>query len=108
MEKSTEEITIVIENRRWRVRGLSENTSLGVLQINLLLFNELNQRLHVDSFDLYHARSRRTFLQQAAEETGLVESQLRQDIGRILLELEQRQVPFLPFPSVPYPIRPTS
>ena len=92
IQESTEEIIIVIENRRWRVRGLAENKSLGVLHINLLLFNERNQRLHVDSFDLYHARSRRTFLQQAAEETGLVESQLRQDIGRILLELEQRQV----------------
>jgi hypothetical protein len=92
IQLAAEEITITIEHRRWRVRGLAQNKALGLLRVNLLLFNDHNQRLHVDSFDLYHARSRRFFLQQASEETGLVESQLRQDVGRILLELEQRQL----------------
>lgn len=94
-QHTAEESTFSTERRRWRIRGLSENRVLGVLRVNVMIYNEANDRLHVDSFDLYHARSRQVFLRQAAEETGVVESQLRADIGRILLALEERQMQLL-------------
>ena len=63
----------------------------GVMKVNLLIYNERTDRFHVDNFDLYHARSRRTFTMEAADEIGASESQLRSDLGRVLLKLEQLQ-----------------
>ena len=88
---TADEITITTEWRRYRVRGLERNALPGVMKINLLVYNERTERFHVDSFDLYHARSRRMFTMEAADEIGADESQLRSDLGRVLLKLEQLQ-----------------
>jgi len=85
------DITITTEWRRYRIRGLERNTLPGVMKVNLLIYNERTERFHVDNFDLYHARSRRTFTMEAADEIGASESQLRSDLGRVLLKLEQLQ-----------------
>ena len=61
------------------------------MKVNLMVFNTRTDRFHVDSFDLYHARSRRTFLAEAAEEIGAAEPQFRSDLGQVLLKLEQLQ-----------------
>ncbi len=89
--QSETEITLRIETRRYRVRGLDRNTTSGVMKINLLVFNERNDRFHVDTLDLYHSRARRVFLKEASEETAISESELRSDLGRVLLKLEQLQ-----------------
>ncbi len=88
---TADEITITTEWRRYRVRGLGRNTLPGVMKINILVYNERSDRFHVDCFDLYHARSRRMFTMEAADEIGADESQLRSDLGRVLLKLEQLQ-----------------
>ena len=85
------ETTITIESRRWRIRGLQRNTASGVMKVNIMVFHERTERFHVDTFDLYHARSRRTFTAEAAEEIGAAEPQLRSDLGQVLLRLEQLQ-----------------
>ncbi len=85
------DITITTEWRRYRIRGLERNTLPGVMKVNLLIYNERTARFHVDNFDLYHARSRRTFTMESADEIGASESQLRSDLGRVLLKLEQLQ-----------------
>jgi len=86
---TVDEITITTEWRRYRIRGLERNTLPGVMRINILVYNERTERFHVDCFDLYHARSRRMFTMEAADEIGADESQLRSDLGRVLLKLEQ-------------------
>ena len=91
VQASDTETTITIESRRWRIRGLDRNTMAGVMRVNVMVFNERSDRFHVDTFDLYHARSRRTFLAEAAEEIGAAESQLRSDLGQVLLKLEELQ-----------------
>ena len=91
VEQSETEVTLRLESRRWRIRGLERNTTSGVLKINLLIFNEQNERFHVDTLDLYHSRSRRVFLKETSEETGLSENELRSDLGRVLLKLEELQ-----------------
>ncbi|MBC8353585.1 MAG: DNA primase [Planctomycetes bacterium] len=83
------EVTIEIEQRRWRIRGLDRNTISGVMKVNVLVFH--NERFHVDTLDLYHSRSRRLYLAEAADEVGAAEATLRSDLGRVLLKLEQLQ-----------------
>jgi DNA primase len=83
------EVTIEIENRHWRIRGLDRNSIGGVMKVNLLV--TYNERFHVDTLDLYHSRSRKAFLLEAAHEVGAAEAMLRTDLGRVLLKLEQLQ-----------------
>ncbi|MCO8124101.1 hypothetical protein NHH03_20320 [Stieleria sp. TO1_6] len=91
VSQSETEVTLRIESRRWRVRGLERNTTTGVMKINLMIFNERNERFHVDTLDLYHSRSRRVYLKESSEETAISENELRSDLGRVLLKLEQLQ-----------------
>jgi hypothetical protein len=46
---------------------------------------------HVDTLDLYNARARAIFVQQAAMELGVREDGLKTELGRVLLKLEQLQ-----------------
>jgi hypothetical protein len=91
VEQSATEVTIAIEDRRWRVRGLDRNPTIVVLKVNVMVFNDRTDRFHVDTLDLYHARSRRVYLKEAAEEVGGSENDLHRDIGQVLLKLEQLQ-----------------
>ena len=88
-EVSEHEVVIVLEGRRWRVRGLQRNLSFETLKVNLLVAS--GERFHVDSLDLYSARQRGIFLKQAAEELQVKSDALKRDMGRVLLKLEQLQ-----------------
>ena len=76
--------------RRWRVRGLPKNLAVGVLKVNVLVSAE-DGRFHVDTLDLYAARARAVFIQQAASELGTADGVLKTDVGRVLLKLEALQ-----------------
>ncbi|MDP3515230.1 MAG: CHC2 zinc finger domain-containing protein, partial [Sulfuritalea sp.] len=76
--------------RRWRVRGLPKNLAVGVLKVNLMVSDD-EGKFHVDTLDLYAARARAVFLQQAAGELGVNEGMLKTDLGRVLLKLEALQ-----------------
>jgi DNA primase catalytic core len=76
--------------RRWRVRGLPKNLAVGVLKVNLMV-SDAEGRFHVDMLDLYAARARAGFMQQAASEFGLAEELIKTDLGRVLLKLEALQ-----------------
>jgi len=84
-----EEIKITLNDRLWRVRGLSKNLSYDQLKVNLCVFH--GERYFVDTFDLYSARSRLAFLKQASEELRLKEDVIRIDLGKVLLKLEEVQ-----------------
>jgi hypothetical protein len=90
-ERSDGEVKITIENRHWRIRGLDRNTTIGVMKVNVIVLNDRNDRFHVDTLDLCHARSRRVFLKDCAEEIAAGEHELRSDLSRILLKLDQLQ-----------------
>jgi hypothetical protein len=70
-------------NREYRIRGLTA-TGLDRLRVNLRL--RVNGGFHLDTLDLYQARSRSAFAQAAAKQGGLSEAQ----IGKDLLELVDR------------------
>ncbi len=75
--------------RRWRVRGLPKNLAVGVLKVNMMVATEL--AFHVDTLDLYAARARAVFVQQAAGELRMPEAVLKTELGRVLLKLEALQ-----------------
>jgi DNA primase catalytic core len=89
VEVTETEIKLTLGNRFYRVRGLDKNLSLGQLKINLLV--QVDGHLHVDTLDLYQSRQRNSFIQQAAIECGMDDKKIKNDLGRLLLKLEQIQ-----------------
>jgi DNA primase len=72
--------------RRYRVRGLPKNLGVEVLKINLLAAR--GEDFFIDTFDLYSARQRSSFVTQAALELHLTDDIVRADLGKILQKLE--------------------
>jgi len=89
VEQSGEDVVLRIGDRLYRVRGLGRNASLEVLKINLRVMHE--GLFHVDNLDLYHARQRNAFILAASDETNLKVELLKQDLGKVLLALEELQ-----------------
>lgn len=86
---SDTEIVLAFALRRWRVRGLPKNLAVGVLKVNVMV--SMDDRFHVDTLDLYNARARALFTQAAAVELRGHEDELKTELGRVLLKLEQLQ-----------------
>src|SRR5690606_32462471 len=82
---SEHEILFNLGNRRYRVRGFEKNSSYQVMKINLLV--SCHDELHVDTFDLYHAKARNHFIQQAAAELKVQPETIKTDVGKVLLKL---------------------
>jgi len=91
LDETDDGLVAVIEHRRWRVQALERNTRPGSMRISLMVTDTRTRAMHVDTLDLYHARSRRAFLAAAVEETALSDTTLKADLGRLLLRLEQHQ-----------------
>jgi DNA primase len=77
------------EARRYRVRGLTKNTSQELLRVNVLVGR--GEAFHVDTLDLYSAKARGAYLREAAAELKVSEEILKVDLGRVLLKLEALQ-----------------
>jgi len=88
-EVSEHECKITLGDRLYRIRGLSKNLSYDQMKINLLV--SLEERVHVDTLDIYHARHRAMFIKQAGIELGLKEDIIKKDLGKVLLKLESLQ-----------------
>lgn len=88
-EVSEQEIVLMLGERRWRVRGLSKNSTFEQLKVNLLVSQA--EAFHVDTLDVYSARARAAYLKQAALELTVSEDLLKHDLGKILLKLEALQ-----------------
>ena len=89
LEVRAHEVLIVLGDRRWRIRGLSSEMTPGQLKVNLLVSR--GEAFHVDTLDLYIARARAAYINQAAAELGLPEETLKHDLGAVLLRLEALQ-----------------
>jgi len=89
-EVSETEVVLSFPARRWRVRGLPKNLAVGVLKVNVMVSNE-GGAFHVDTLEMYTARARAVFTQQAAQELRTPEEEIKRELGRVLLKLEQLQ-----------------
>ena len=75
--------------RAWRVRGLEHNTSFDQLKVNVRV--EHRERFHLDTFDLYNARARASFIAAAEQVTGADKAALEADLCALVNHLEQHQ-----------------
>lgn len=88
-EVDEDEVRLTFGNRRYRIRGWTKNLSFDQLKVNLLASNDSG--MFVDTFDLYSAKYRKSFVVQAAGELGVEEQTVKKDLGRVLLKLEELQ-----------------
>jgi len=76
----------------WRVRGWKKNTSPEAMRVNVQVRrNGAEPGYHMDTLDLYAARSRTAFVRQASIELGLGEDGVKRELGAVLLKLEALQ-----------------
>ncbi|MGB3622332.1 MAG: CHC2 zinc finger domain-containing protein [Ketobacter sp.] len=83
------EVLFDIAGRVYRVRGLKKNTAHDLLKISLMACND--NGFHTDSLDLYHAKQRQVFINQACVELGVRDEVIKKDLGKVLLKLEGLQ-----------------
>ena len=81
------EIHITLGERFYRIRGLGEQNNS--LKINLMLTH--NDGFHSDKLDLYSAKQRTVFFNQASDELGIKTDVIKKDLGKLLLKLEEIQ-----------------
>lgn len=87
---STErEVTITLGDRHYRVRGLTKNTSVEQLKVNIMV--RCGDHFHIDSLDLYSAKQRSSFIKQATNELGINSDIIKRDLGNVLLKCEALQ-----------------
>jgi DNA primase len=91
--KGDQELTLVLGDRRYRVRGWKKPLNPEALKVNLLVHRGTGEdgRFHVDTLDLYSAKARAGFVRAAGIELGESEDVLKHDLGRVLLKLEELQ-----------------
>jgi hypothetical protein len=99
------EYAIAFADRRYRVRGLEKNASYDCLKVNVLASREIEgaatEGVHIDTFDLYQARHRATFVRAAAAELGVAEDIVKADLAKLLLALETEQEKLLKAAQIP-------
>ena len=84
-----EDIFISLGERTYRIRGLYKNLSFDVMRVNIRV--SANDYFHIDTFDLYHARNRSSFILVASKELQIDDKTIKRDLGRVLLKLEELQ-----------------
>jgi len=89
VEVKQDDLHITLGDRHYRLRGLQKNLSVDQLKVNVLASR--NNTIYVDTFDLYSARHRQTFIKQAAIELDVTEDVIKTDLGKVLLQCEALQ-----------------
>jgi hypothetical protein len=75
--------------RSYRVRGLARNLSAESLKVTLRV--SAGDHLHLDTLDLYQARSRAAFVKAVSVELGVAEPVIAGDVSALILALEPLQ-----------------
>ena len=96
-------------DRSWRVKGLLRNRSDDVLRVTLRVMRTgvlstsipLSAGFHLDTLDLYQAKSREAFARTASAELGVDAEVIRADLARLVVRLEESQKAALQAASQP-------
>ena len=80
------EVALRFGPRRYRVRGFERAQATDALRVNLMVATDT--AFHVDTLDLYSAKQRAGFVEQAAAELGMTVAVIKTELGQVLLELE--------------------
>ena len=90
LETKGDEVHLSFEGQlRYRIRGLERNHSSQQLKVNILAARD--ELVHLDTLDLFKARSRNSFIKATASELFTDNEIIKRDIGAMLLKLEQLQ-----------------
>lgn len=87
VKEESHQIVVEFSQRQYRVRGLYSNTAHHRLKVSIYACYQ--DRLHIDELNLYQARSRVVFINQAKAELGLSEDTVKSDLGRLIFILEE-------------------
>lgn len=94
-ENAQGDLLLAVADRHWRVRGWKKNLGPEQMRVNVQVRREASDQAeaayYVDSFDLYAAKARYSYLKQAAIELGVAEELIKRDLGKLLLKLEGLQ-----------------
>jgi DNA primase len=93
-EPAGDELLLDQGDRKWRIRGWRKNLSPEQMRVNLQVRRMVDSgdgAYHVDTLDLYAARSRAAYIRQAAIELGLPDETIKRDVGHVLMKLETLQ-----------------
>lgn len=98
-ENAQGDLLLAVADRRWRVRGWKKNLGPEQMRVNVQVRREVAEdhapgreaAYYVDSFDLYAAKARYSYLKQASIELGVPEEIIKRDLGKLLLKLEGLQ-----------------
>ncbi len=86
---SPDDLRLTRGPRGYRVRGLARCLSAESLKVTLRV--SAGERLHLDTLDLYQARSRAAFVKAAALELGVAASVISADLAALVIALEPVQ-----------------
>ena len=86
---SEESRTFTLDDRHWRVRGLRRQRGGQRLRASVMVTR--GERVHLDTLDLYSARSRRAFVTEAAVELAVDPATVKHDLGHVLVAVEEAQ-----------------
>jgi hypothetical protein len=75
--------------RSYRIRGIARNLSAESLKVTLRV--SAGDHLHLDTLDLYQARSRAAFVKAVSVELGVAEPVIAGDVSALILALEPLQ-----------------
>ena len=89
VETKGDEVHLSFGIRNYRIRGLETNHSSQQLKVNILA--QRDELVHLDTLDLFKARSRNSFIKATASELFTDNDVIKRDIGTMLLKLEQLQ-----------------
>jgi DNA primase len=81
--------TFTLEDRQYRLAGLSKNNGPESLKLTLRL--KVGECLYSDQVELCKDSERRRFIERASDETGLSGELLKRDLGKLLLACESWQ-----------------
>ena len=84
-EVSADQAVVRFADRRYRVRGLARALGAECMKVNVLV--SVGELLHVDTLDLYQAKARGVFVQQAGSALSVDPAVIARDVARLLLTL---------------------
>lgn len=86
--EGVDRVRLQYADHQWEIRGLSK-VHPSSLRVTLRL--RVEDRFYIDVLDLYQAKQRASFVAGAATECSVESEKLKQDLGRLIVRLEELQ-----------------